>query len=87
MAWRRDGESLHLPLELPAIDPRRCRTDGLRASEHRAWMHFISRMEALSPDFTWAWAAHDVAHPASYLKIFRHPRFGRLTATSTSFAV
>jgi MmyB-like transcription regulator ligand binding domain len=50
-------------------------------------MHFISRMEALSPDFTWAWAAHDIAHPASYLKLFRHPRFGRLTATSTSFAV
>jgi len=25
--------------------------------------------------------------PASYAKIFRHPRFGRLEATSTSFAM
>ncbi len=52
-----------------------------------AWTHFISRMEAESPEFTRAWSAHDVALPASYAKIFRHPRFGRLEATSTSFAV
>ena len=52
-----------------------------------AWTHFINRLEAESPEFTKAWAAHDVALPATYLKIFRHPRFGRLTATSTSFSV
>jgi len=52
-----------------------------------AWTHFISRLEAISPEFTRAWAAQDVAHPASYLKIFRHPRFGRLEARSTSFDV
>jgi transcriptional regulator with XRE-family HTH domain len=52
-----------------------------------AWTHFISRLEAASPEFTRAWAAHDVALPASYAKIFRHPRFGRVEATSASFAV
>ncbi len=52
-----------------------------------AWTHYISQMQAASPEFTQAWAAHDVALPASYAKIFRHPRFGRLEATSSSFAV
>jgi transcriptional regulator with XRE-family HTH domain len=52
-----------------------------------AWTHFIRRLEAESPDFARAWAAHDVAQPASYVKSFRHPGVGRITATSTSFAV
>jgi transcriptional regulator with XRE-family HTH domain len=52
-----------------------------------AWTHFIRRMEAESPAFAKAWAAHDVAQPASYVKIFRHPGVGRITTTSTSFAV
>jgi hypothetical protein len=52
-----------------------------------AWTHFIRRLEAHSPDFARAWAAHDVAQPASYVKAFRHPGVGTITATSTSFAV
>jgi transcriptional regulator with XRE-family HTH domain len=52
-----------------------------------AWTHFIRRLEALSPDFARAWAAHDVAQPGSVVKVFRHPGVGRVTATSTSFAV
>ena len=52
-----------------------------------AWTHFIRRLEAESPAFAKTWAAHDVAQPASYVKEFRHPGVGRITATSTSFAV
>jgi transcriptional regulator with XRE-family HTH domain len=52
-----------------------------------AWTHFIRRLEALSPDFARAWAAHDVAQPGSTVKVFRHPGVGRVTVTSTSFAV
>jgi transcriptional regulator with XRE-family HTH domain len=52
-----------------------------------AWTHFIRRLEALSPAFATAWAAHDVAQPASYIKAFRHPGAGRITTTSTAFTV
>jgi transcriptional regulator with XRE-family HTH domain len=64
----------------------------LRASYGRhvgdpAWTHFIRRLEALSPSFAAAWAAHDVAQPTSYTKNFRHPGVGRITTTTTSFAI
>ena len=52
-----------------------------------AWTHFIRRMEAASPAFAKAWAAQDVAQPRSAMKAFRHPGVGRITVTSTSFAV
>jgi transcriptional regulator with XRE-family HTH domain len=52
-----------------------------------AWTHFIRRMEAESPAFAKAWAAHDVAQPGSLMKAFRHPGAGRIVTTSTSFAV
>jgi transcriptional regulator with XRE-family HTH domain len=52
-----------------------------------AWTHFIRRLEARSPDFAQAWAAHDVAVPTSYAKVFRHPGVGAINATSTSLAV
>jgi transcriptional regulator with XRE-family HTH domain len=52
-----------------------------------AWTHFVRRLEAESPAFARAWAAHDVAQPASYVKDFRHPGVGRITVASTSFAV
>jgi transcriptional regulator with XRE-family HTH domain len=52
-----------------------------------AWTHFIRRLEAQSPDFARAWAEHDVAQPGSYVKEFRHPGVGTITATSTSLAV
>ena len=52
-----------------------------------AWTHFVRRLEALSPAFAAAWAAHDVAQPARHTKRFRHPGVGPITTTSTSFAV
>jgi transcriptional regulator with XRE-family HTH domain len=52
-----------------------------------AWTHFIRRLEALSPTFATAWAAHDVSRPTAYTKRFRHPGVGPITTTTTSFAV
>ncbi len=52
-----------------------------------AWTHFIRRLEAQSPAFAKAWASHDVAQPGSVVKVLRHPGVGKITATSTSFAV
>ena len=52
-----------------------------------AWTGFIRRMEAASPEFAAMWATQDVAQPAYYAKVFRHPLYPRLQMTSTSFAV
>jgi hypothetical protein len=52
-----------------------------------AWTGFIRRMEAASPEFAAMWATQDVAQPATYAKVFRHPLYPRLEMTSTSFAV
>ena len=52
-----------------------------------AWTAFIRRMEAASPEFTAIWATQDVAQPAQYAKVFRHPLYPRLPMTSTGFAV
>ncbi len=52
-----------------------------------AWTGFIRRMEAASPEFATMWATQDVAQPAYYAKVFRHPLYPRLEMTSTSFAV
>ena len=52
-----------------------------------AWTSFIRRMEAASPEFEAIWATQDVAQPAYYAKVFRHPLYPRLEMTSTSFAV
>jgi hypothetical protein len=52
-----------------------------------AWTGFIRRMEAASPEFAAMWATQDVAQPAYYAKVFRHPLYPRLEMTSTSFAV
>ncbi len=52
-----------------------------------AWTHFIRRLEALSPTFAAAWAAHDVSRPTAYTKKFRHPGVGLITTTTASFAV
>jgi transcriptional regulator with XRE-family HTH domain len=51
------------------------------------WTHFIRRLEAESPTFAEFWAAHDVAQPTGMVKQLRHPAVGRITVTSTSFAV
>jgi transcriptional regulator with XRE-family HTH domain len=52
-----------------------------------AWTSFVQRLQAASPDFAAAWAKNEVASPASFVKIFRHPRYQRLTMISTSFGV
>jgi transcriptional regulator with XRE-family HTH domain len=52
-----------------------------------AWTGFIRRMEAASPEFAAMWGTQDVAQPAQYVKVFRHPLYPRLPMTSTSFAV
>ncbi|HEX6519003.1 MAG TPA: helix-turn-helix transcriptional regulator [Streptosporangiaceae bacterium] len=52
-----------------------------------AWTAFIKRMEAASPEFAAMWATQDVAHPASYTKVFRHPLYDKLLMTSTSLSV
>ncbi len=52
-----------------------------------AWTRFIRRLEAVSPAFADAWASHEVTKATSQTKHFRHPTAGRITVTSTSFAV
>jgi transcriptional regulator with XRE-family HTH domain len=52
-----------------------------------AWTHFIRTLEAASPPFAKAWAAHDVAQPTTWVKAFRHPGVGMVRVTTTSFAV
>ena len=53
----------------------------------QAWTGFVRRLQAASPEFARMWAEHEVASPASYLKIFRHPVHERLTMTTNSLAI
>src|SRR5215467_8404131 len=48
-----------------------------------AWTSFIRRMEAASPEFTTIWATQDVAQPAQYVKVFRHPLYLFKETTTT----
>ena len=52
-----------------------------------AWAGFVRRLSAVSATFARLWDEHDVASPATYLKIFRHPAYSKLTLTTTSLAV
>jgi transcriptional regulator with XRE-family HTH domain len=52
-----------------------------------AWTGFVRRLQAASPEFGRMWAQHEVASPASYFKIFRHPAHQRLSMTTNSLAV
>jgi transcriptional regulator with XRE-family HTH domain len=52
-----------------------------------AWTGFVRRLQAASPDFGRLWAEHEVANPATYLKLFRHPVYDRLAMTTNSLAV
>jgi transcriptional regulator with XRE-family HTH domain len=52
-----------------------------------AWTGFVRRLAAVSPEFARLWDEHDVASQTSYIKIFRHPAYSRLTMTTTSLAV
>jgi transcriptional regulator with XRE-family HTH domain len=51
------------------------------------WASFVQRLQAESEEFAAVWAAHNVAQPAHYLKVLRHPAFGRVTVMSTAFGV
>jgi transcriptional regulator with XRE-family HTH domain len=52
-----------------------------------AWTKFVRRLQAASPEFASLWAQHEVASPATYLKIFRHPAHDRLVMTTTSLGI
>ena len=52
-----------------------------------AWTGFVRRLAAVSPAFARLWEEHEVASPATYLKVFRHPAYPRLALTTTSLAV
>ena len=51
------------------------------------WTGFVRRLSAVSPAFARLWDEHEVASPATYLKIFRHPAYPTLALTTTSLAV
>jgi transcriptional regulator with XRE-family HTH domain len=80
---------------IPVEDPDRSCDAGvaqLRANYGKhvgdpAWTHLIRALEAASPLFAKAWAAHDVAPPRTTVKVFRHPAAGRIATTTASFAV
>ena len=52
-----------------------------------AWTGFVRRLQAVSATFAQLWDEHEVASQASYLKIFRHPAYPKLTLITTSLAV
>jgi transcriptional regulator with XRE-family HTH domain len=52
-----------------------------------AWTGFVRRLQAVSPEFGQMWAQHEVASPATYLKIFQHPAHRRLSMTTNALAV
>jgi transcriptional regulator with XRE-family HTH domain len=52
-----------------------------------AWAGFVRRLQAASSDFARLWDQHEVANPATYLKLFRHPVYDRLAMTTNSLAV
>jgi transcriptional regulator with XRE-family HTH domain len=52
-----------------------------------AWTGFVRRLQGASPEFARMWAQHEVANPASYLKLFRHAAYERLAMTTNSLAV
>jgi len=83
----------------PCCNPVENREDSIRSmvAQLRAcygrhvgdpmWTRFVRRMEETSDDFAAAWRTQDVARNVRYLKVFRHPAFGRFALTSTSFDV
>jgi hypothetical protein len=52
-----------------------------------SWTRFVRRLQAASPEFSRLWAQHEVASPATYLKVFRHPAHERLVMTTTSLGI
>jgi transcriptional regulator with XRE-family HTH domain len=52
-----------------------------------AWTGFVRQLQAASPEFARLWDRQEVASPTSYLKVFRHPAYERLTMTTHSLGV
>jgi transcriptional regulator with XRE-family HTH domain len=52
-----------------------------------AWTGFVRRLQAVSATFARLWDEHEVASQATYLKVYRHPAYPKLTLTTTSLAV
>jgi transcriptional regulator with XRE-family HTH domain len=52
-----------------------------------AWTGFVRRLQGASPEFARMWAQQEVASPATYQKLFRHPAHDRLVMTTSSLAV
>src|SRR4029077_11550206 len=51
------------------------------------WTGFVRRLSAVSDTFARLWDEHEVASPATYLKLFCHPAYPKLALTTTSLAV
>jgi transcriptional regulator with XRE-family HTH domain len=51
------------------------------------WTGLIRRLSAASPEFARRWGAHDVAHPATRTKVFRHAAVGEVSFAVTNFEV
>jgi hypothetical protein len=52
-----------------------------------AWVSFLERLSAASPDFDKLWARHEVASPESRIKHYIHPDVGLLRLRSTNLFV
>ncbi len=52
-----------------------------------AWVEFVRRLSAASPEFDRMWTQHDVAGPGTRMKIFQNIDGQRLATTTTSLAV
>jgi transcriptional regulator with XRE-family HTH domain len=50
------------------------------------WIDFVRRLSAISPVFASLWAAHNVGHAGTRVKIFHHRLVGEVRLTSTTFA-
>ena len=63
------------------------RTAYARHVGEPGWTGFVRRVQAASPEFARMWAEHEVASPATYVKLFRHPVYDRLAVITNSLAV
>ncbi len=52
-----------------------------------AWTELIEHLSAESAEFAAMWAAHDVAVPATRVKVFQHAAVGQVSMSVVSFAV
>jgi hypothetical protein len=52
------------------------RMDAARAAERSEFDALVTKLQAASPEFARLWREHDVAEPASMLKVLLHPDLG-----------